>query len=374
MTGRTVAIVTPYYAPQIGGVERYAERLATEMLHTADLRPVVITTGPGRRRRREVRDGVTVVRLPAWLTLSNTPVNPLWFVQVELLLRRLDVDVVNTHSPVPFLADVASVVAGRRPVVQTYHAGSMVKNAGRVDRLISWYEKHVLTRVFRRADVLVAVSRTSLAHRVPGARIISPGVDVEVFRPSPHPWGNTLLYVGRLDRTSAWKGVDVLLSAFALLARGQPDARLRIVGSGDAVPDHVARARALGVADQVEFSGELHGSALLDAYARARAVVLPSRTESESFGMALVEAMASQRPVVASAVGGIPDVVEDEVSGLLVPPGDPVALAAACSRLLSDDDLCARLAKNGRRAAETRFSWTDRLAEYMTIFREVTRP
>jgi glycosyltransferase involved in cell wall biosynthesis len=82
--------------------------------------------------------------------------------------------------------------------------------------------------------------------------------------------------------------------------------------------------------------------------------------------------MASQRPVVGSAVGGIPDVIEDEESGLLVPPGDPVALAAACSRLLSDDDLCSRLAKNGRRAAETRFSWTDRLAEYMTVFREVT--
>lgn len=181
-----------------------------------------------------------------------------------------------------------------------------------------------------------------------------------------------MLYVGRLDRSSAWKGVDVLLSAFALVASDLPRARLRIVGSGDAVVDFSALARALGVADHVEFDGELHGPELLDAYADARALVLPSLTESESFGMALVEAMAAQRPVIGSAVGGVPDVVENEVSGLLVPPGDPVALASACSRLLVDDDLCARLAEGGRRAAETRFSWTDRLAEYMTIFREVS--
>jgi glycosyltransferase involved in cell wall biosynthesis len=368
---RTVAVVTPFYPPKIGGVEKYAERIAQEISKSPDLRPVVITSHPRRRMEVEFRDGVEVVRLPTWFTLSNTPVNPLWFWSVRRLLRRYRVDVVNTHAPVPFLADVATFVAGGRPVVQTYHSGSMVKNTGRLDWLITLYENHVLSWLFRRADVLVAVSPVSLAHNVPGARIITPGVDVDAFTPSSHRWGNTLLYVGRIDRTSGWKGVDVLLRAFARLMNDVPDARLRLVGSGDAVEEQRELARSLSITDQVEFTGELTGQALVDAYSRARAVVLPSLTEAESFGMTLIEAMACERPVIGSAVGGIPCVIDDGQNGLLVPPGDAEALAAACRRLLADDDLCARLASNGRRTVETRYAWPELLANYLNVFRSL---
>jgi rhamnosyl/mannosyltransferase len=286
-------------------------------------------------------------------------------------MRRYDVDVVNTHAPVPFLPDVAVAVAGHRPVVHTYHAGSMVKHAGRVDGIIRAYEQKVLPRVFRRADALVAVSPTSLAHGVPDSRIITPGVDTDVFTPAGRPRGSTLLYVGRLDRTSAWKGVDVLLDAFALLAPDHPHARLRIVGAGNALEDHRERARALGIGQRVDFSGLLAAADLVRAYQEARLLVLPSRTESESFGMTLVEAMACGRPVVGSAVGGIPSVVEDGRTGLLVPPGDPVALAGACRRLLADAALCAELGANGRRRAETTYAWPALVAAYLDLFRSL---
>lgn len=368
---RTVAVVTPSYPPKIGGVEKYAERVAQEINRSPDLRSVVITSHPRRRTEVEFRDGVEVVRLPTWFTLSNTPINPVWFWNVHRLLRHYQVDVVNTHSPVPFLADVATFVAGGRPVVQTYHSGSMVKNAGHLDWLITLYEKQVLSRLFRRAAVLVAVSPTSLAHHVPGARIITPGVDIDTFTPSSHPWGTTLLYVGRIERTSAWKGVDVLLRAFARLVKDVPDARLRLVGSGDAVEEQRELTRLLGITDQVEFAGELTGHALVDAYSRARAVVLPSLTEAETCPMALIEAMACKRPVIGSAVGGIPYVLDGGQNGLLIPPGDAGALATACRRLLADDDLCARLASNGRRAVETRYAWPNLLNNYMDVFRSL---
>jgi rhamnosyl/mannosyltransferase len=364
-----VAVVAPYYPPKIGGVERYAERIAQELRRSPDLRPVVITSHPGRRTAIEFRDGVEVVRLPSWFTLSNTPINPVWFWSVRRLLRCYQVDVINTHSPVPFLADVATLMAGGRPVVQTYHSGSMVKNTGRLDWLITLYEKHVLSRLFHRAAALVAVSPTSLAHEVPGAHIITPGVDAGKFAPSSHPWGNTLLYVGRIDRTSAWKGVDVLLRAFARLVADVPDARLRLVGSGDAVEDQRELAYSLHITDHVEFAGELTGQDLIDAYSRARALVLPSLTEAESFGMTLIEAMACARPVIGSAIGGIPYVIDDGRTGLLVPPGDVGALSAACRRLLTDDGLCARLGGNGRRVVESRYAWPELMADYLDIFR-----
>ena len=370
MSGRRrVAVVTPYYPPDLGGVQRYAQRVAHAVRDAPDLEPVVITTGDGP----ELVDGVQVVRLPVWRRISDTPVHPLWVRTLMRLFRTLDVDVVNTHAPVPYLADVAAYAAGKRPVVATYHAGSMVKGVPGIDQLLRTYERLVLPRTFGRAAALVAVSRTSLAHAVPGAVTITPGVDVEEFPPSTTPLSDTLLYVGRLDRASAWKGVDVLLRAFSLVVAQRPHARLSVVGSGDAQADHEALARTLGIASAVTFTGALHGAELSAAYSGARALVLPSLTDAESFGMTLVEAMSSARPVVGSAVGGIPDVIEDGRTGLLVPPGDPDALAAALLRLLDDDDMCARMGAEGRAVAVARYAWPQLTDRYIELFRSVSR-
>lgn len=232
---KTVAIVAPFYPPKVGGVENYAERIAQEINKSADLRPIVITSNVRPRTEVELRDGIPIVLLSTWFKLSNTPMNPLWFITIRRLFKRYGVDLVNTHAPVPFLADVATLVAGNRPVVQTYHSGSMVKHTGHVDWMIRSYEKYILTRLFRRAAAVIAVSPASLAHGVPNSRIITPGVDPDVFTPSPlllNAPDATLLYVGRIDRSSAWKGIDVLLRAFALIRKDVPAAQLRLVGSG----------------------------------------------------------------------------------------------------------------------------------------------
>ncbi|WP_405470889.1 glycosyltransferase family 4 protein [Streptomyces canus] len=373
---RTVAVVAPYYPPKIGGVEQYAARIAAAVAGAPDLRPVVITTRLDRGLRTTVgnEDGIPVVRLGVWLKLSNTPLSPLWPLQLRHWLRRTRAEVVNVHAPVPGLGDLAVAVAGRRPTVLTYHAGSMRKgeaDSGVADRLIGLYERAVLPRVFARARRLVAVSPVSLADGHPHAVRISPGVDTDRFTPgepaSRRP--RTVVYVGRMDRSSAWKGVDVLVRAFAHLARTVPDARLRLVGDGDALPGLRALAAELGVADRLETPGALSGEALTDAVRTAAVLALPSLTEAESFGMALVEAMACATPVVGSEVGGIPHVVDDGETGLLVPPGDPDALAAACAKLLADGDLADRIGAAGRRTAEERYAWPKLTARYLQLFR-----
>jgi glycosyltransferase involved in cell wall biosynthesis len=382
MTAPTVAVVTPYYPPKVGGVERYAARVAAALAAAPGLRPVVLTTRPsGLRTTVTEEDGVQVVRLGAWLRLSNTPLSPLWPWQLRRWLRRTGAEVVNAHAPVPGLADIAVAVAGRRPVVLTYHAGSMHKGepgSAAADRLIARYERHVLPRVFRRARALVAVSPVSLAYGQPHAVTITPGVDTDVFTsggtpPSRRP--RTVVYVGRMDRSSAWKGVDVLVRAFAEpeLRDPLPDgpARLLLVGGGDAVGDHLRLAAGLGCGDRVTAAGELTGAALVEAVREAAVLVLPSRTEAESFGMALAEAMACGTPVVGSAVGGIPYVVADGETGLLVPPGDPGALAVACRKLLADGPLADRMGAAGRRRAEDRFAWAGLMERYLELLRSV---
>ncbi|MGW4224224.1 glycosyltransferase family 4 protein [Streptomyces bauhiniae] len=373
---RTVALVTPYYPPKIGGVEQYTARLAAAVAADAGMRAVVITTrlDGGLRTRVSTEDGVPVVRLGAWLKLSNTPLSPLWPLQLRRWYARTGTDVVNAHAPVPGIGDLAIAMAGRRPTVLTYHAGSMHKgerDSGLADRLIGLYERALLPRVFARARRLVAVSPVSLAEGQPHTLRITPGVDTDRFTPgvpaSRRP--RTVVYVGRMDRSSAWKGVDVLVRAFARLAADVPEARLRLVGDGDALPGLRALAAELGVAERLETPGALSGAALTDAVRTAAVLALPSLTEAESFGMALVEGMACATPVVGSAVGGIPHVVDDGETGLLVPPGDPEALAVTCTKLLTDGELADRLGAAGRRTAQERYAWPHLTDRYLELFR-----
>ncbi len=371
-----VAVVTPYFAPHVGGVEKYAEQIARGLAARGDLDVVVVTTGDRLRTSVQLHGSLPVVRLGRWLRLSNTPINPCWPWQLARLFRRYRVQVVHLHSPVPLLADAAALAAGRRAVVLTYHAGTLVKGSGGlVDHLLRGYERWVLPRVFGRADELVAVSATSLAHPTGRATVITPGVDVRQFRPAvpaerPAETGPvTVLYVGRMERSSSWKGVPVLVQAFAEVLRRTPAARLVLVGGGDAVDDHLEQAGRLGLTGRVTWAGELGPADLARAYRAARVLVLPSLTAAESFGMTLIEAMASGCPVVGSDVGGIPTVIRDGIDGLLVPPGDPVALAEACSRLIADPGLATRMGQQGRRAAETRFGWPSRIDAHAGLVR-----
>jgi glycosyltransferase involved in cell wall biosynthesis len=370
----TIAIVSPYYPPKVGGVENYAHRVAHAAADEPNTRAAVITTNSsGARTTVELDGDVPVVRLGAWLRLSNTPLSPLWPLQMRYWLRRLGVDVLNLHSPVPGLADIALLTAGQRSTVLTYHAGSMRKGSRLADSIITPYERHILPWMLARADVVVPVSPTSLAAGSPHAVLITPGVDTTLFTPGPPPSQRapTILYVGRIDRSSAWKGLKVLLRAFAIL--DAPGAKLLIVGGGDAVDHHRSCAEQLGISDRVRFTGELRGSDLVKAMQDAAALVLPSLSPAESFGMVIVEAMACRTPVVGSAVGGIPHIITDEATGLLVPPGDHAALAAACQRLLVDPRLADQLGEAGHELAITRYAWPHLTDRYLGVFASLSK-
>jgi len=142
-----------------------------------------------------------------------------------------------------------------------------------------------------------------------------------------------------------------------------------LVGGGTAVDDVQRLAERMGVADRIDFIGYLRGDALVSAYQGAAATVLPSVTESEAFGMTLIEAMACGSPVIGSAVGGISNVIDHGVTGLLVPAGDPGALSAACIALLTDGARARQMGDRGAVEAQARFGWDQRLEEYLALFR-----
>ncbi len=369
-----VGIVVPHYPPRIGGVERYAERLA-KMLNQSERHDVfVICANTSRRTVIETQGGVTVIRMGISGTISNTPINLAWAWRLPRLLSCLDLDIVNVHSPVPFMADVVALFSTVRPVVLTYHCRSLLKGRRPTDYFLTLYERFFLPFVFRRCEGLVAVSSAAMSNSMERARLIECGVDIDEFFPAAvRRESSTILYVGRIERSSRWKGIDVLLDSVALIAREIPDVRLEVVGDGDWIPELQAHASRIGISSRVRWRGTLTGSELTAAYQEAALLVLPSVTDSELFGTVLIEAMACGTPVVASDVGGIRFTMRDFVDGLLVPPGDREALANACATILCDPTLRDRMGAAGREAAVDRWEWSELMQKMLDYIDELIR-
>lgn len=223
------------------------------------------------------------------------------------------------------------------------------------------------------ADVVLvnsqAVRRELLARGLPVRRIevLPNGVDPEVFRPAAD-WpsdGGYVLFVGRLV---AQKGVENLLRAFGAVLRRCPESRLVLAGDGE-LELYLGRvARHLGFPDRVQFVGWQTGAALVELYQRARVVVIPSLYEP--FGLVALEAMACGRPVVASRIGGLEEVLGDGVEGYLVELGDHLELARRLARLILDRELRERMGAAARRRA-TGFGWNRVAGHTLALYREL---
>jgi glycosyltransferase involved in cell wall biosynthesis len=294
---------------------------------------------------------------------------------VASLCRRLRPDVVHTHG---YRADVLDAPVARAlgiPVVTTVHGftGGDWKN-----RCYQWLQR----RAWRRFDAVVAVSRrladelrrgglpSSRVHLVRNAwRSPAPLLERPAARAAlgdgngdPAPGDACLGWVGRLSRE---KGPDVLLEALARL-RGRPW-RACLVGDGPDRAALVRRAAALGLGDRVHWHGAVADAGRL--YRAFDVFVLSSRTEGTP--MALFEAMASEVPIVAAAVGGVPEVVS-AAEAVLVPPGDPAALAAALAGVLDDPAAARRRAGRARERLEREFRAEAWLRRYAAIYRAVS--
>lgn len=185
-------------------------------------------------------------------------------------------------------------------------------------------------------------------------RIVHCGVTPALYAPAPdHAPGKRLIFVGRL---AAIKGVAVLLEAFARIRQIHPDAALTLAGDGPERKALEGLAARLGLAETVEFAGYLSQSQVADRLSRADIFVLPSF--AEGVPVVLMEAMASRLPVIAPRVAGVPELVEDGVSGFNVSPGDADMLTARIDALLSDPALRTAMGEAGRAKVVAEFDQT----------------
>jgi len=164
------------------------------------------------------------------------------------------------------------------------------------------------------------------------------------------------MFVGQLERVNRTvKGLDTLFRAFVTVSKEIPGAVLVVVGDGSAKRYYMETAQALGILEKVHFTGKIAHDQMPGTYSGADVLCLPSTGDAESLGLVLLEAQACGIPVVASAVGGIPAVVRDGETGLLVTPG-PDSLANALCRLLKNQPLRQKMGEAGARYIRSNFS------------------
>lgn len=284
--------------------------------------------------------------------------------------RNHKFDLIHVHWPFPHgIWGYAAGRASRTPMVLTFHGAELLLT-----------KKYAFVKVFlrhalRHAEAVICNSRYTAGEvsklTDQPVTVVPFGCTVEACptAKSADKPVKEVLFVGRLV---ARKGLDYLLRALPAID-GQLPVHLHVVGDGDQGATWKALANRLRIADKVTFHGAVSKEELERQYAKADVFVLPAivdeRGDTEGLGVVLVEALSFKTPVVASNVGGIPDVIKDGQTGLLVPEKDPAALASAVVRLLLDRELANRLAEGGWRRAREYFDWQRITRQLLDIYR-----
>ncbi len=383
-----IALLTREYPPDIyGGAGVHVEYLAAELARLVEVDVHCFGARPAPGAREAGKPLVHGHPSAAELDAANPALGAMG-VDLGMAAALSGVDVVHSHT---WYANLAGQVGGLLhgiPHVATTHSLEPLRpwkaeQLGGGYQLSSWCERVGL----KGASKVIAVSRGMRADVLeaypevdPGrVEVIYNGIDANAYQPDPatdvldrigidgsRPY---VVFVGRVTRQ---KGLPVLLKAAADF---RPEAQLVLLAGAADTPELgaevdglVARLRA-GRTGIVWVDEMLPRPAVAQVLTHAAAFVCPS--VYEPLGIVNLEAMACQTAVVASAVGGIPEVVADGLTGLLVPPSEPAALAAAVNRILDDPPLGERLGQAGRRRAIADFSWRAIAEQTVALYERV---
>jgi glycosyltransferase involved in cell wall biosynthesis len=227
--------------------------------------------------------------------------------------------------------------------------------------------------ILRSSDRIVLPShnyRSAFVRRFPAmsakAVCIHNGVDLDRFHSEQTDAPREDRYILFVGRIAEPKGLDVLLHAASSVLAGNPRLRVAIVGDGPLKTAMQSLAFQLGIQDKTVFLGAKRPEEVAALLRGCEVFVLPSR--AESFGIVILEAMACKRPVIATTVGGIPEIITNGENGLLVPPDDATALAGALRRVLSDKALQDMIAFNAYRTVRDQFAFDRTASAYERAF------
>ena len=371
-------MVSPSYFPIVGGTETVVQNLSMKLNEIGVLTDVM-TLNMNKKwypiLKEEIReDGFKVFRIPAFNPFSKSAINPLGILlkvnivpNLKFAKRFKDYDIIHFHDDVDLSFPAFSFFI-KKPKILHYHT---------LDCTFNNYKKNVLSRYILKnvIDLHICHSKSTsillLDLGIPQTQIrfLPNGVDTQKFKPKMEKKiDNLVLFVGRLQRH---KGLHVLLKSLVYL---RTPVHLMIAGP-PSNPKYLLEMLTLikqktkGI-HNVTYLGLIDDDNIVGWYQKASIFVCPSLLEP--FGIVNLEALSCETPVVASNVGGIPEIVHDHINGILVPPNDPIKLADAIQYLLDNPEIRIRYGREGRRQVLESFSWDVIAKRLCEIYEEIT--
>lgn len=350
--------------PEIGGIETQALYFALGMQERGHQIRIICNKGKGMEKEIDSYRGIPIRRFDFELPFVHRQLFPLRQIDeyLALTMKEYSPDVILMNDTCGWSALIFSMLKKhfRSPIVVTVHSPIYFTDRGNPQ----------IETICKLADSICCVSdwvyRETL-QLVPWAkekmRIIRNGLAFPKIAPSPLPFSPPHLLL--LGRFTSEKGFDVAIKAFALLRKRGSEARLIIAGDGPERARLQSLVEEFSLSSVVQFLGAQPREAVPEIINRATLVLAPSYFES--FGLTALEAMQMGRPVIASHVGGLSEVIEHGVSGLFVPPGDSEALCCAIETLLRDPQFACRMG-SAAIARATQFSLEENLNHYEALF------
>lgn len=376
-----IAMVTPAFPPYQGGIGSVAEALAMELSRRSH--KVTVLT-PDYGLHSDKRTPYEVKWLKSIIRYGNAAFIPQLFKMVA------GYDIVHLHYP--FFGGLESLGARAKlfpfPLIIHYHHDTV--GTGFRKAIFKIHRQIFLTPLIQLATKVIVTSLDyayqsqigALVKRWPDKFIVVPnGVDVNHFYPAPVNEKlldkldllnkKVILFVGSLDSAHYFKGVNYLISAVKDLNRD--DVALLIIGDGDLRYSYEQLVESYNLQNKVKFLPEINYDQLPDYYRLANCLILPSVDKTEAFGVVLLEAMATARPIIASDLPGVRTVVgSHQQHGLLVRPRDASDLAKKINLLLDNTELANKCGQQGWQTVIQRYAWPVITQEIESIYQQIT--
>lgn len=340
-----------YFDPFKGGIENFQLHLMNELAGRGVRQAAIVHDHEkGRGPRVERKHASLILRVPVLATVAFTPLSPRYYFMLRRIIRAFQPDLIHVHMPNPSAFWLLMRAFNAWPIVLHWHSDVVTSSMSWPYRLLHRVYGAFERRLLARSSKIIVTSQNYLdASKVLApvyrkCEVVPLGLPDLPPRQSGTPRQSfKLLCIGRF---TYYKGQEVLVRALALVDAVELD----FVGGGEHRRAVQRLAVDSGLQERIRFHGQLSDSELQHLMTRADALVLPSIERTEAFGVVLLEAMRAGKPVIVSSVpgSGIMSVVEDGISGLMVPPEDHKALADAITALRDSPDLTREMGHNGR--------------------------
>lgn len=362
-----------FYPPFHGGMETVLRDLCRGLSSIPNNQIRVLCAEHSKKPSPDKDDQISIIRLPSLAVIFSQPLMIGYFQELKKQLQWADI--VHLHAPHP-LAEMALLLANPTcPIVITHHSdvvrqkllaplhamlvGALYKKA---KAIIVPTHRHITTsRILRRFE--------DKCRQIPFALNTDSLISPKNISKSPTESIPYFLFVGRLV---GYKGVEVLLHAFEKVSATM---KLKIVGTGPLRQSLVELASELNLTDRVEFLGRVDNQeSFSQLYAHSTALVLPSITSNENFGMVQLEAMYYSKPIIATDLNsGVPAVAQPGISSLLAIPNDPVSLSHAMNELANDPDKAIEMGRAARQRYEDYYQLDSFIQNHQNLYIELLK-